>query len=266
MALKRLSAWLRSRFVNMISTKFFILTFWAGILLMQSVGTCFAQVTGDSPVKVVSIGEFVASDEIKNAGIHGAVSVSVVIDKSGAVKKVDFISGPMWLCNSDPRKEITALRDSIEKLIRTAKFEPAKVNGKPITFEGTFEFVVAESEIEKEARKEFEVLQKEIALAKASGRQIVLKLGNSIDRKEPEFSDSALRAVYDAEVQVEYLVDKSGKVVSAGIKKGPKILHVELRDAVCKSRYEPSTMDGRPVAMLITDTFFVKGGSIQRIK
>lgn len=250
----------------MISIKLFVLTACIGMLLTLSVGTCVAQVTGDSPVKVVSIAEFVAGNDVKNAGIHGVVSVSVVIDKSGAVKKIEFISGPMWPCNSDPRKELTALRDSIEELIRAAKFEPAKVNGKPITFQGTFEFVVAESEIEKEARKEFEALQKEIALAKASGRKIVVKLGNSIVRKEPEFSDSALRAVSNAEIQVEYLVDKSGKVVSAVIKKGPKILHVEVRDAVCKSRYEPSTVDGRPVAMLITDTFFVKGGNILRIQ
>jgi len=53
-------------------------------------------------------------------------------------------------------------------------------------------------------------------------------------------------------VQVDALIDANGKVTTMKVVSGPTLLHQAAMDALRQWRYQPATLDGKPVPMHLT--------------
>jgi protein TonB len=62
-------------------------------------------------------------------GIESSVAVKVVIDKDGKVSSYDFVSGD------------SAFHLAIKKALKTWRFSPHFVDGKPVETSGTLKFM-----------------------------------------------------------------------------------------------------------------------------
>jgi protein TonB len=56
------------------------------------------------------------------------------------------------------------------------------------------------------------------------------------------------------DVRVDALIDASGRVTTMKIISGPSLLHQAARDSLRQWKYQPATLDGKPVPMHLTVT------------
>jgi protein TonB len=56
------------------------------------------------------------------------------------------------------------------------------------------------------------------------------------------------------DVKIDALIDPSGKVTTMKVISGPTLLHQAAMDALRQWKYQPATLDGKPVPMHLTVT------------
>jgi len=66
---------------------------------------------------------------------------------------------------------------------------------------------------------------------------------------KPIYPALAMSNHIDGDVQIQALIDQTGKVVSTKVLSGPILLRRAATDAVQQWRYSPATLDGKPISM-----------------
>lgn len=56
------------------------------------------------------------------------------------------------------------------------------------------------------------------------------------------------------DVRIDALIDANGRVTTMKIVSGPTLLHQAAMDALRQWKYQPATLDGKPVAMHLAVT------------
>lgn len=66
---------------------------------------------------------------------------------------------------------------------------------------------------------------------------------------QPAYPALAMSNHVEGDVQIQTLIDQTGKVISAKVLSGPALLRNAATDAVKQWRYSPATLDGKPTSM-----------------
>lgn len=215
------------------------------IILSATLAT-FTQIADSGP-KVIHAPNFVLSAEDKAAGIGGKMKVAVSIDETGKVKGSSAYVGPEWPCSGDLDKRVRAIIRSAEEFVRQYRFEPATKNDKPVAS------VIG-------IQIDLDVGKPEDSNVVAGGNLARTIAGGVINGKakllaKPTYPPEARAAGAQGTVNVQVLIDETGKIVSAQAIDGPPLLHFSARDAACRSKYAPTTLGGAPVKVSGTITY-----------
>ena len=82
--------------------------------------------------------------------------------------------------------------------------------------------------------------------------------GKLIEAPRPEYPQEARDKKIEGNVSVRIVIGEEGKVISARATSGPEILHEASVAAAKKARFEPSTVNGKPVKVVGTMTYDFK--------
>jgi protein TonB len=76
----------------------------------------------------------------------------------------------------------------------------------------------------------------------------LVKAPEVVSRVEPGYPDVDRRAGVQGEVEIEVVIDETGKVAETRVLRAPsRTLGEAVREAVAQWRFTPSVQDGRPV-------------------
>ena len=207
-----------------------------------------ALIAQDRGIEFVSGPEFQLSQTAIDAGIDGSFSVSFKVDRTGTIKNVKILAGPIWPCDSTPIEEIKSVREAVKENILASKFSPATKGGRAIDAEATLDFAIGEAY--KEAMK------KE---AKTNSRWVV-DVGSL--QKEATYLAVPYASSISGVASVRVLMSETGNVIAAGTVRGPSLLHAPSRRAACDSRFPPTVVDGKAIKATGTITYEYRWGYV----
>jgi protein TonB len=81
-----------------------------------------------------------------------------------------------------------------------------------------------------------------------------VKPAKLISSAPPVYPTLAKNQHVGGDVKVDALVDASGRVTAMKVISGPTLLHQAAMDALRQWKYQPATLDGKPVPMHVTVT------------
>jgi hypothetical protein len=208
---------------------------------------CSGVVTAqDRGIEFLTGPEFILSESAIAAGIDGTLTVSFTVDRTGAVKDVDVLAGPVWPCNATPGAEIKKVREQVKQNIQASKFSPATKAGKPIAADATLDFAIGEAYKEALSGKSISKNKwvVDVANMQAKARQISVPSWVGIN----------------GSTTVRIIIGERGNVISAGTIRGPLALHATSRKAACNSLFPQTLVDGKPVKVTSVIHYdFVRG-------
>lgn len=190
----------------------------------------------DSGIEFLSGPTFILSDKATAAGIDGTLTVFLKVDRTGTVKNVSILAGPIWPCDSTPKMEIKEVREAVKRNILASKFSPATKAGVPIDAEATLDFAIGRAY--REAMGEDKSRKSRWVVNVADIREKALSI------PKPSFTGIT------GTVAVRVLIGESGKVISAGTVRGHPALHGTSRQAACHARFPQTIVDGKPIQVL----------------
>lgn len=215
------------------------------VMLMMST-TLIAQ---DSGIKFVSGPEFELSKSAIAAGIDGSFAVSLKVDRTGVVKNVTILAGPIWPCDETPHSELNLVREAVKENILASTFAPATKAGHAVDAEATLDFAIGEAY--KEA------LKKESHTAS----RWVVDVG-SLEKNATHLALPNSSSSFFGSASVRVLIDEKGHVIAAGTVRGPRVLQDPSRRAACESRFPPTVVDGKPIKSLGVITYEYNRGTV----
>jgi Gram-negative bacterial TonB protein C-terminal len=194
---------------------------------------CADLMAQDRGIEFLSGPQFVLSETAVAAGIDGTLTVSFEVDRTGSIKDVTVLAGPIWPCNETPEKQLKEVREAVKKNILASKFSPATKNGKPIDADATLDFAIGEAY--KEALK----------------GQTTSKSKWVVDVRDLQARATRLpRPTFTGVIgstTVRVLIGETGKVIAAGAIRGHAALHATSRRAACDATFPPTFAGGRPI-------------------
>jgi len=217
-----------------------------GFVLLTMSSILLAQ---DRGVEFVSGPEFQLSKTAIDAGIDGSFSVSFKVDRTGTVKSVSILAGPIWPCDSTPSAEIKRVREAVKENILASKFSPATKGGRAIDAEATLDFAIGD------AYKE--VLKKE---SSAKTRWVV-DVG-SLEKKATHLAVPFPAGTFFGAATVRVLISETGQVIAAGTVRGAPIFQERSRRAACDSRFPPNVVDGKRIKATGVITYEYRPGYV----
>jgi len=81
-----------------------------------------------------------------------------------------------------------------------------------------------------------------------------VKTARMISSVPPTYPPMAKAQRVSGDVRIDALIDASGRVSSMKVVSGPSLLHQAAMEALRQWKYQPATLDGKPVAMHLTVT------------
>ena len=184
---------------------------------------------------------FELPEEAAAAGIEGRIVVSMKVDKDGKPESVEVVAGPEWPCKSNPRRELEAVRKAAKDYALGLKFVPATEDGKPASAKllVTISTGRALDQLKRHSKASENV---------PTGRPFFIRAGvvngKALSLPKPEYPRNARGS---SVVRVAVLVGEDGNVERAGAYSGHPSLHESARDAACKARFQPTTLQGSPI-------------------
>jgi periplasmic protein TonB len=85
-----------------------------------------------------------------------------------------------------------------------------------------------------------------------------VKQARLLSSSPPQYPTIAKAQHVEGAVRIDALVDENGRVSSAKVVGGPTMLHQAAIEAVRQWKYQPATLDGKPVPMHLTVTLQFK--------
>jgi protein TonB len=81
-----------------------------------------------------------------------------------------------------------------------------------------------------------------------------VKPARLISSVPPSYPQLARSQRLSGDVRLDALIDESGRVTTMNVVSGPVLLHQAAKDALHQWKYQPATLDGKPVSMHLTVT------------
>lgn len=199
----------------------------------------------DSGAKRVAGTVLKPTDDIYAAGIEGKLMIGFTVSETGEVKDPIWIAGPIWPCDSSPRRSIEKLVEAAKQNVLSSRFAPAIKDGKAISTSLmiTFDLDRLENPTEGPATSEKNANGDNPPRFIHGG---VLN-GKALYLQKPLYPPEARSKRVAGAVRIQVLIDENGKIISAGAVSGPGMLQWAARDAACSSRFSPTTLEGYPV-------------------
>jgi TonB family protein len=221
-----------------------------GLLVTALIVLASSAAAQNAEAKVSNARTLVMPDGAEEAGVGGTVIVSANVDKSGKVTRAVVVAGPSWPCGSQPSKHIDRVRDAVRDNVLATTFSPELRSGKPDGAELLLTFALGEEFRNSVAQNDFS------AALNAGKNPTMMDVGSiygrtpkvrAISLPKPPYPSKARAARASGAVPVRVVIDVTGAVVAAGAVGGIQVLQDAAREASCGARFEPTTVDGRPV-------------------
>lgn len=222
------------------------------LLFLLVANVSFGQSTDqNSSAKVLGTAEYRLPPAAVAAGIDGRLAIGLTVNAAGKASDVRIYSTPMWPCGARiPNSEIDEVRKTVKEHVLALSFAPEIKDGKARSV--AVEITLTLTERIKGAAAIFGRLYRpNIA---EPGLVDVGTLESRVESLKRPTKLVQSRGI--ATLQV--LVDEKGEVASAGVFKGIPAVATAARDAVCESKFRPATVNGKPVPMTGTLTYFFK--------
>lgn len=204
----------------------------------------------DVPVRVLDSPEFVMSPAAVAAGLDGKLPIALSIGSDGRASDVRVYGTPMWPCGSRrPESEIDEVLKSVKRHVSGLKFSPEIKNGKAKSVSA--EIVLALTDRFKGAANAPQRLFQPDP--QTPGLIDVVR----VERFGEKLQKPAL-ATSRGVIEIQVLVDETGKVVLAGLYKGSITLLPDARDAACGSTFRPATVKGKAYPMTGLLMYYVR--------
>lgn len=188
-------------------------------------------------------------EEAKSLGLGGTVTISIVIDEEGnvvsaehfAVEKQTYVfkgtEDKTQIAETpvvDQEQISPLLIDSARTAAMAAKFAPTFLNGIAVRVRGilVYRFMPRENSSTE--------------LSASSIRGGILN-GKATSLPKPQYPPAAIAVRASGAVNVEIVIDESGKVVSANAVSGHPLLRSSAVDAATKAVFAPVLLRGEPV-------------------
>lgn len=221
------------------------------LLLLGSFLTSSAQTRTDP--KMIGDPFFELPEAATAVGIEGRIAVSLKVDKEGKPGSAEVVAGPEWPCKSNPKKELEAVRKAAKDYALGLKFEPATKNGQAVSSE--ILVTIATGRAFNDA-----VRQREAQAAAANGRPSFIRggvvNGKALSLPKPDYPRGI---TVSGAVNVAVLIHEDGTVERAGAFSGHPSLHGPARDAACKAKFRPTTLQGSPIKFYGSITYVFAG-------
>ena len=217
----------------------------AVLYLGISTGVLAQEKQPDFPAKLLSAVPYEISAEDEAAGIEGTMKLVADISAKGDVTDATLFVGPSWPCSVDLYQRVNSVMRNAEKAVLGYKFSPAIENGKP-----TYSSVVIPIPIGKAARK-VDANTSTTFTAVSGG----VKNGKSILLPKPTYPRDAKDAHISGAVTVQIFIGEDGNIISAQAVGGSPVFHFAAREAACRAKYTPTTLNGVPVKVMASITY-----------
>ena len=196
--------------------------------------TSIALLAQDRSIEFLSGPEFRLSDKAIAAGIDGTLTVSFKVDRTGNVKNVNILAGPIWPCDSYPGSAIKEVREAVKKNILASKFSTATKGGKPVDGEAILDFAIGIA-YQEAIKGKTNASKSRWVVDVATIGQTALRLPKPMYTGIPGVAS------------VRVLIGENGEVISAGAVRGHPRLHASSRMAACEAKFPPAVVDGKPI-------------------
>lgn len=207
-------------------------------LMLSASAVLLAQ---DRGIEFLSGPEFRLPDNAVAAGIDGTLTVSFKVDRTGTVKSVNILAGPIWPCDSTPNSAIKEVREAVKKNILASKFSPALKDGKPVDSEATLDFAIG-------------IAYREAIGGRRSNTSRWVVNVNTMGEKALRLP-VPLAVGIPGTATVRVLIGETGKVIAAGSIGGNPRLYASSRLAACDARFPPTIVDGKPIKVTSLITY-----------
>lgn len=224
-------------------------------LVLTTVGTDAQTGQPDSNPALLSPAKYTMPQSAVDAGIGGKVVVGIRIDQSGTPTKAALITGPAWPCGTIPVKAIEELASTLESTMMKLQFSPAMKGGKPVSEEVGLPLELKNPKLETGP---------EVDPATGKPRAKVISGGVINGRAKslpaPSYPAEARANRDSGSVVIQVMIDENGNVLRAGAISGAATLQFAAREAACRAKFSPTTLQGMPVKVsgVITYNFNIR--------
>lgn len=187
-------------------------------------------------LRIAEGGELPLTQAQISAGIEGRLILELSVKENGNVSKLEVLGGPIYPCNTNPKKELQEIVDFAKAKAKSLRFEPPIENGKPVKSRVIYVFDFPESPRKKDAVAR---MVEPIVGGTLNSRAIKLP-----KPKWPPLVGQAPNLIV-----ANVIVSEQGEVIAMGIEAGTKEFHESVRTAACKAQFRPPTVNGQPTTM-----------------
>lgn len=191
----------------------------------------------NSTPTIVSGNQYIMTEADKALGISGDVKVAVDLSADGHVKRAVVYVGPGWPCSTNIDSKVNTLMRSIEKWASDLVFKPEMKDGKAV--ETRLGLTVKLTETIFDNAVITAGVTKPISGGVVNGKATILP--------KPAYPSAARAERAEGEVNVQVIIDETGKVIWSQAISGHPLLMFSSRDAACSSKFTTTKLAGQPV-------------------
>jgi len=196
----------------------------------------------DSAPKLIGTMTYAMPESAVDAEIDGEVLLVIAVDRTGKPTNASLATGPMWPCGEFPRDALLRLDSSLEEMALELQFTPATRNGKPVATTIGLTLTLKNAKLAPRV-----TIDPQTGKPKPSLIQGGVVNGKAVSLPKPQYPVAARANRVSGQVEVRVLIDEQGKIMRAGIRKGPAELQLASREAACGAQFSPTTLAGNPV-------------------
>lgn len=178
-----------------------------------------------------------------DAEIDGKVTMAIQIDKTGKPTKANVVVGPIWPCSSTSTKVLEDLFANLSEEMLKLQFSPAFKNGKPVETEIGLSFTLKNPKLDP---KPVEI---DLATGKRKPRLVSggILNGKASSLPKPSYPAEARATRAGGAVNIQVLIDETGKVIRAGAVNGHPTLQFAARYAACEAKFPITILSGTSI-------------------
>lgn len=190
----------------------------------------------EKPPRLVHMEQPTYPEVAREAGIEGRVVLSLVVDEEGRVIDAEVIVA----------QPPDVFEEAALEAVKQWRYEPAHQKGEPVKVR------VGQS-------IEFSLPEEEETPAEEEGSPIHMEYDEPpvlLHMEAPKYPEAAREEGVEGKVVFSIVIDEEGKVVEAEVvtSEPEGIFEETAREALMKWRYEPATVEGRPVKVRVGQT------------
>ena len=182
----------------------------------------------------------------KTAGVSGTVELQAIISKTGTIRDLHVVNGPLML------------QQAAVDAVRTWRYKPYKPNNQPVEVETTIDVIFALSDGPRGSGANNNIFgEHEQPVAQAApSRPLAISSGIAagmlIQKTSPTYPPIAKTAGVSGTVELQAIISKTGTIKDLHAVSGPPMLQQAAVGAVWTWRYKPYKLNNQPVEVETT--------------